>query len=675
MPLANEIKAGEELLRKVQEAFSPGGALQRALPGFVPRDSQRGFALEVARTIISRGTLVAEAGTGTGKTFAYLVPALLAGARVLVSTAGKPLQDQLFGRDLPQILRALRLQADCAILKGRSNYICLKRLREVQRLPTREDVAYLRDIRIFAETNAAGDRSELVHIPENDPIWPLVTSTRENCTGQKCPCFKDCFLNKARKRARASDILVVNHHLFLSSLAIGEEGAEELLPAMPVTVIDEAHQLPAIATDFFGSVFSTYSVVDFAREALLLAKTKAPGGARWDELTQAVSLAAKEIPAAAAESLGLEEGDRVRAGEKELGGLSGPLSRLSSKLSQLAAALSENAGRDPDLDLLLPRCAGYMEQADSWNAFIRDGEPRSEDGTAPHVRWLQMGKLGLRLCDTPLSVGDKIRAIREEKGEAWVLTSATLSTAGDFTHFLTELGLEDAKTAAWESPFDFATHAALYIPKGLPSDPRAPGFPQFVAECAWPFVRKAGGRAFFLCTSLKAVEAVADRLESLALEAGVQLRVLRQGSGTRKGLLEQYREEKHAVLVGSMSFWEGIDIKGDALSIVVIDKFPFAPPDDPVVAARREWIEQNGGSPFLDYQVPEMVTALRQGAGRLIRSETDRGVLILCDPRAFDKWHSYGRRVIMSLPGFGRTSNEEVALSFIPEPGSAAAGR
>lgn len=677
-------RAPSLLEKRTKAAFESGGALSGSLPGFMPREGQKAFALAVAQAIESRGTLVAEAGTGTGKTFAYLVPALLAGVKVLISTAGKPLQDQLYGKDLPLVLKALGYQASCVLLKGRSNYICKKRLGEVRQIPTREDVSHLRDIRIFAMTSQTGDRSELSHIPENDPIWPLVTSSHENCTGGKCPFHDECFLARARRAARKADIVVVNHHLFLSALSLAEEGGEEILPAMPLTVIDEAHQLPMIATDFFGDVFSSRSVSDFAREALAAGKTKARDGAAWDELTAEVDWQAKELPLAVVNGMDLSEGDRKDVRGLDLKPLAEPLGRLSGALSRLMEALAANADRDPDLELLKNRGEALCDQADAWESYAdpekrgareEPGQPEeSEAGAeAPRVRWLQVGRAGVRLCDTPLEVGSRLRALREERGGAWVLTSATLSVAGDFAHFLSETGLDGAATAAWASPFDYFSQAALYIPKGLP-DPNSPAFSSTVAEKAWPFVKKAQGRAFFLCTSLKGVDAVAERLRQLSAGDGLPLTVLRQGDGTRKSLLERYRSTDCAVLVGSMSFWEGIDIKGDALSVVVIDRIPFSPPDEPVFAARCDWIRQQGGSPFLDYQVPEAVTLLRQGAGRLVRSESDRGVFILCDSRVLSRWRRYGQTVVKSLPDFCRTMDQERALAFLPDGGSKTKG-
>ena len=661
-----------ELVRAVRGAFAPGGVLSRNLGGFVARGGQREFAEAVARAIENRDTLVAEAGTGTGKTFAYLVPALLAGIRVMVSTAGKPLQDQLYAKDLPVILRALGLHANTVLLKGRSNYICLKRLSEVTALPTREDINYFRDIRIFADTSHDGDRSRLAHIPENDPIWPLVTSTKENCLGAKCPRHGECFLMRARKEAKAADILVVNHHLFLSSLAVAQEGGEEILPEMPLTVLDEAHQLPAIASDFFGDVFSTLAVLDFARDTLRVGATKAKDGAKWEKLTRAVDRSAKELADFAVSELGLGENDRKTVKDiPRFSEFADGFGKLGKALENLGEALAANAGRDDDLDLLLPRCENFRMQLDAWERIASGEMPPADQADSPHVHWVQVGRSSVRFCDTPLSFAAQFRALREQRGETWVFTSATLSVAGDFSHFLSEVGLPDAHCATWPSPFDFFSLAALYIPQGLPQ-PNAPGFSESVAESAWPFVRKAGGRTFFLCTSLRAVDAVSKRIGELAARDGEAVDVLRQGDGSRKGLLEKYRANPRSVLVGSMSFWEGIDIRGDALSVVVIDRIPFSPPDDPVLSAKCEWIRSKGGRPFLEQQVPEAVTMLRQGAGRLVRSENDRGVLILCDTRVISRWNVYGKTVVESLPDFCRTRRLERALAYLGTPGEGA---
>lgn len=669
-----------KLVKLVHDAFSPGGLLSRKLSSFTPRESQRAFAEAVAETIETKGTLVAEAGTGTGKTFAYLVPALFAGIRVLVSTAGKPLQDQLYTKDLPLILRTLGLEAYTVQLRGRSNYICRKRLEEVDWLPTKEDIDFLRDIQIFAATSETGDRSELKHIPENDPIWPYVTSTKENCPGTKCPLFGECFLTKARREAKKADILVVNHHLFLSSLAMSDEGADEILPDMPLTVVDEAHQLSSIATNFFGDVLSTAAISDLCRDTQSLGKSKAQDGAQWDVITREADASAKDLALAVATKLGFAEGDRKSVEDiAELPSLMPEFSRLMSALGLIEDALAANSGRDTDLDMLLPRCERFEEQLDSWMHIAESGSGAAsgpDNGNAseaaedienpPHVRWIQEGKTSVRFCDTPLSFAPQLKRIREEKGEAWVFTSATLSVAGDFSHFLSEIGLPDARTETWPSPFDYFNLASFYLPRDLPN-PNSPEFPSRVAERAWPLVRKAEGRTLFLCTNLRSVDIIADRISELAMRDGTKLKILRQGDGTRKGLLEKFRSTPHTVLVGSMSFWEGIDIRGEALSVVVIDRIPFSPPDDPIVAARCNWIKSNGGHPFLDYQVPEAVTLLRQGAGRLIRSEEDRGVFMLCDSRVFTRWGTYGRSVVESLPDFCRTTDEARALSFIPD--------
>ncbi len=662
--MADEVQQSS-FVSRAGSAFSPAGLLAEKLPGFRPRDSQREFAEAVARTIESSGTLIAEAGTGTGKTFAYLVPALQAGIRVLISTAGKPLQDQLYTKDLPLILQALGIHANTVLLKGRANYICRKRLNEVDWLPSREDVGYLRDIQMFAARSETGDRAELKRIPENASIWPYVTSSRENCTGSKCPFYEECFLTQARRRAKDADILVVNHHLLLGALAAAGDGTEELLPAVPLTVIDEAHQIPAIATDFFGDIFSTVSVSDFSRDVLVIGKSKAPDGAKWDDLTHRIDTAVKELRLAAVTSLELGENDRRKiSNREEISPLAGVFSQLDAELYALGQALAVNAERDPDIELLMRRCEEFLEQIGNWEKFAEDGADEEEENSAPHVRWIQAGKNGVRFCDTPLSFAGQFRQLRDTRGGSWVLTSATLSVAGKFDHFLSETGLDATETHSWPSPFDFFSQAALYVPPGMP-DPNSGSFSEAVAEKAWPFIRKACGRTFVLCTSLRAVETIADRLESLSASEGVPLQILRQGSGTRKGLLERFRSEPDTVLVGSMSFWEGIDIRGDDLSVVVIDRIPFSPPDDPVMSARCEWVQRQGGHPFFSIQIPEAVTLLRQGVGRLIRSESDRGVLVFCDPRLISKWGVYGKTIVSSLPDFCRTQKLERALAYL----------
>ena len=660
-------------------AFAAGGELACSVDGFVARDAQREMALAVFDAIVERGTLVAEAGTGTGKTFAYLVPALLAGGKLLVSTGTKTLQDQVFGKDLSTLLHALGLRLDTALLKGRQNYICLQRLQRAEaegRLASRQDAGRLRSIVRFAQSTQTGDRAELAQVPEAATIWPLVTSTRDNCLGQECPRFDECFVYRARRAAQAADVVVVNHHLFLADLALRDDVVRDFLPTVDAVVLDEAHQLPKIAADFFGTGWSLAQLSDLAQDARAVGLTKAAGGAMWVPLSQEIEAAARALRLALAEAR-LTTGSRValeRIGTPQR--LQQGISAVDQSLQALAGGVAANAGRDAELDALAARIEALRREIMTWHDALAPGKIRATaedtggDDAArvdEHVRWIAVTAHGAQFHATPLTTAAAFMRAREQQSQAWILTSATLTVAGSFAPFLTEIGLP-ARTVRWDSPFDFERQALLYLPHPLPS-PKAPDFAARVADAAWPVIAAAGGRAFVLCSTLRAVDRVAQRLREAMARDEMPLPLLVQGTSTRRELLAEFRRQGNAVLVGSISFWEGIDVRGEALSLVVIDKLPFAPPDDPVVEARIRRLKALGRNPFLEYQLPEAVILLKQGVGRLIRDERDRGVLILLDERLLGK--PYGRTVLASLPPFARTRDEAQARAFFsktPEP-------
>jgi ATP-dependent DNA helicase DinG len=665
----------DPLADRIAAAFAEGGALATAVPGFVARPSQAAMAAAVHAAIRDADTLVAEAGTGTGKTFAYLVPALLAGGKVLVSTGTKPLQDQLARKDVPAVLRALKLNASVAVLKGRANYVCRQRMARAETdglLPTRDDARHLRAIVRFAATSVSGDRAELEEVPENAPIWPLVTSTRDNCLGSECPHYAECFVFRARREAQAADVVIVNHHLFLADLALRDDAIRDFLPAVDTVILDEAHQVPDTAADFFGSTLSLAQWLELARDGRALGRSRAADGAAWVVLTAALEQAARDVRLALG-ALGLAPGARVPL-DRLPGGpaLDAAFAALAARTAEFARAVEVNRGRDAELDLLAPRAAELQQALAAWRVALAartEGDsvadeaipPPPEDDEEAAVRWVSLTTHGAQFHRTPLAVGTLLARAREGKGQAWILTSATLTAGGRFDHYLAALGI-DARTAQWESPFDFPRQALLYLPQPLPS-PYDPRFAERVAELAWPLVRENGGRAFILCTTLRAVDRIAARLSQLMVEDRVELPLLVQNEASRRALLDRFRAAGNAVLVGSASFWEGIDIRGDALSLVVIDKLPFAPPDDPVVDAKIRHLRRSGRNPFNDYQLPEAILKLKQGAGRLIRDEHDRGVLMVLDERLLTK--GYGRTVLASLPPFARTRSEEKAKDFL----------
>ena len=689
--------ASTPLVERVALAFDEKGPLTKAVKGFCVREGQREFAVEAARAVEEKTILVAEAGTGTGKTFAYLTPALLAGATCVISTAGKSLQDQLCAKDLPALRDALGVPVKVALLKGRANYVCHFRLELTAsegRLPEQDSYLKLRKIQRFAAVSRTGDRAELPDVPEDDRLWPLVTSTRENCLGKdRCPNYDDCFVKKAREDAMQSQVVVVNHHLYLSSMALKRESdaIDGMLPQAALTVIDEVHQLPGIASSFFGTSFSTYDVENVSMEARRLGRTKCNDGAEWEILYDRVLKAGREFRLDA-QRIGLAEGERLDVDEIEgFGELYPGFERLRAAFAAMGEAMRANEGRDNELDTLAERHAELMEQMEAWTAiFVKcrngaadeasegeaagdaevGGEAGPEAGAASgadaEVRWLEVSQHGIRFNLTPLSFAEEFREMREREGGAWVFTSATLSSAGRFDLFKQRLGIGECVERTWESPFNYWEQGCFYLPQMPPPANNTAVHTHNVIEKVWPLINAAGGRTFVLCTSLAAVRAAADELQARLEANGNPYPLFVQGDGPKMRLIEEFRAHGNAVLVGSMSFWEGVDVKGEALSLVVIDKIPFAPPNDPVMMARSRAVEASGRRPFDEITLPEAVITLKQGAGRLIRSEGDRGMLVICDPRILNK--GYGKVVRDSLPDFYCTRREEKALEFFLNP-------
>lgn len=684
------------LAERVSVAFETNGPLSRAVKGFRVREGQKEFALEVCRAVNEKSVLVAEAGTGTGKTFAYLTPALLANETCVISTAGKSLQDQLYTKDLPALREALGIPLKISLLKGRANYICLYRLelaRSGNSLPEQNSYEKLRRIERFAAVSSTGDRSELPDVPEDDRLWPMVTSTRENCLGKdRCPHYEECFVKKARDEAMESQVVVVNHHLYLSSMALKRESEaiDGMLPQAGLTVIDEAHQLPGIASNFFGSSFSTYDVEDVSVEARMIGRTKCRDGADWEIIFDRVTKALRELRLTA-QTIGLKEGDRFAVEEIErFGELSPSFIRLRDTFVALGEAMKANKGRDDELDTLAERHATVLAEMTLWMEVLtqsRDGVPPEEvtlietddedtpaEGEANDnkklnrhlVRWVEVSQHGLRFNQTPLSFAQEFAEMREREGGAWVFTSATLSAGGDFKHFKASLGIGDCVERSWESPFQYWEQGCFYLPVMPPPANNTAEHTANMIDKVWPLINASEGRAFILCTSLAAVDEAAKRLSALLEANGHPYPLLVQGDRPKMRLIESFREHGNAILVGSMSFWEGVDVKGEALSLVVIDKLPFAPPNDPVIQARSRAVKESGGSPFFVLALPEAIIALKQGAGRLIRSEEDRGMLVICDTRLVQK--GYGKLVLDSLPDFYRTRREDKALEFFLRP-------
>ncbi len=648
----------------ISEIFSLDGPLAAMSPGFRVRTTQIELAQAVERTIAERSTLIAEAGTGTGKTWAYLVPALLGGGKVLVSTGTRTLQDQLFSRDLPRVREALSIPATIALLKGRGNYVChyhLERLQgEDRALKSRGEVHQLRNIQTFAQQSPTGDRADLPTVPEDAEIWQRVTSTRENCLGQDCPNVRDCFVLKARRQAQEADVVVINHALFMADLMLRDEGVTDLLPAADTVVFDEAHQLPDTATRFLGSSVSTHQLLDLGRLIETAGLAHARELTNWSEQARALEQSTRELRLSCAALENMPSRRVTFEAFPEPAAFDIARDALQTSLDAVGQLLSSVEEKHPDLATAARTARELAERLAERGQPARGVRSDAQD-LHQIVRWVELGLHHVRLHAAPLSVAEAFSRYRQG-GQAWIFTSATLLVHGDFSHFTERLGLQNAETVRMESPFDYAKQAMLFVPQSLPAPQSSEFLPAFV-EQLMPLIQASQGGALVLCTTLRAVERVAGLLADAYDRVGLSWPIMRQGNGTRRDLLERFRTLDHAVLVGSASFWEGIDVAGDRLTLVAIDKLPFAPPDDPVLEARLRACRSRGGNPFMEYQLPEAAIALKQGAGRLIRSETDWGVLMVGDTRLVDK--PYGKQLWRGLPPFARTRVLQEAVEFL----------
>ena len=652
------------LALEVQAAFAPDGVLSRTADHFVARSGQLEMALAVARAIENAEVLVVEASTGVGKTFSYLVPALLSGERVLVSTATKALQDQLFGRDLPRLVDALSVPVRTALLKGRASYVCLHRVtlaRQDSSVSDRSALRSLAKIEQWAQTTKAGDLAELPGLDERSPLIPLVTSTRENCLGAQCPQFRSCHVNLARREAMAADVVVINHHLFFADLAVRESGMAELLPTVRIAIFDEAHQLNETGVQFLGKNLTTGQLLDFCRDLLGVGLQFARGLVDWQKVVGDCERAARELRLSAGKAY---SGSKLRWTEEAPESLdaeswANALQAVANALNDACAALDTVSEIAPDFVRLRERSGALAERAEN---FLKPCKPDC-------VRWVDVNAQ-LRLVESPLTIAEAVKTrlltASPESAKSWIFTSATLGDDDKLSWFTQPCGLEDAKILRVGSPFDYAEQAALFVPQDFPK-PADPTHALRVAESAAKWARQLGGRTMVLTTTLKALRVIGEALASTFEQSG-ELDVLVQGAMPKRMLIERFRQgstggERGCVLVASASFWEGIDVPGDALQLVIIDKLPFPPPNDPMAEARSKALEADGRSAFNDYFVPEAAVALKQGAGRLIRRETDQGVLVVCDTRLISM--GYGKRLLRALPPMKRlTSSDELMVQL-----------
>lgn len=632
-------------MTELTDLLGADGPLAAQLPGFAPRPEQQQMAEATALALERREKLIVEAGTGTGKTFAYLLPALRSGLKVIISTGTRHLQDQLYGKDLPVIREALRVPVQIALLKGRTNYLCLHRLETAAtdgRAFSGRHRHDLEEVRAWAGRTRSGDIAELGLLTEDSPVWPRVTSTTENCLGQECDRFQECFVTRARRAALESDVVVINHHLLFADMVLREEGFGELLPGADAFIIDEAHQLPDVASVFFGITLSSYQLRDLARDI------------RVEQLREAGDV--QEVPEAV---------DRLSALVPRL--------RLALGQQDRRAAWSE-VNRNNELKDVLDETAECLDTLHSWlQALAERGKGLEsccqraallqarlaqlmEHASGEYIHWFETTQTAFRLNLTPLNVAPVFRNCIDTLSSAWVFTSATLAVGDSFAHFSAQLGLDDAHTLQLDSPFDYRSNALLLLPPGMP-EPNDRDYTAAVVAVAREVLAASGGRAFLLFTSHSALRAAAQLLED-----DFPYPLLVQGSAPRSELLEQFRALGNAVLLGTSSFWEGVDVRGEALSCVIIDKLPFSSPGDPVLQARIEALRKQGMNPFMSYQLPNAVITLKQGVGRLIRDHADRGVLVLCDPRLRSK--AYGRVFLDSLPEIPRTHELDAVREF-----------
>lgn len=635
--------------KTIEHVMGESGTLSELVEGYSPRQSQMDMAEEVQQLIEADETLLAEAGTGTGKTFAYLVPALLSGKQIIISTATKTLQEQLIQKDLPTLIKACAVKGKARLLKGRDNYLCPQRLEiaETTEQHSREDWKKLALIRDWSEKTQQGDRAELEHVSENDPIWRKVTARLEFCQAAECLAESGCFYPKVKEQASEATILVVNHHLFCADLSLREQGFGELLPDADVYIFDEAHQLPDIAAQFLGFTLTRGQLEELTRDIRHAQKTESPDSKEIADLCSGLDEKIKSLN----DTLGKWEKRWTWEQLEKEALFQSEMKKMTNQLGFLVESLKVIVERGKQLNAVYKRAKDFETQLAEWNASQSENK----------IRWVESSQARFKLNLTPLSVANAFSRQREQIGGAWLFTSATLSVRNKFDYFANRLGLAEAKTASWPSPFDYPKQGLIYHPIGLP-EPRNQDYIKICLRAAWPLLKASQGRAFMLFTSHRALQ------EAYAiLKQHWEGRLLVQGELPKLTLLNQFKVCDRVVLLGTSSFWEGVDVKGEALKLVVIDRIPFAPPDDPIVQAREAYLKEKGLNGFVNFQLPEAVIAMKQGAGRLIRDTEDTGVLMLCDPRLSSK--PYGAVIRDSLPDFPWVYDADKAIAKLKTQG------
>lgn len=637
-----------KLSEKITDAFSPEGTLSQNIHGFRPRDAQLEMAQAVGRAVKFAKSAVIEAGTGTGKTFAYLVPALLSGKKTIISTGSKNLQDQLFNRDLPTIQKALKYKGKVALLKGRANYLCLERLDQVIAMGVVGDKSVLADlakVRKWHTGTKTGDLSECITIAEDSPILPQLVSTAESCLGSDCPNYKECYVVQARRKALEADVVVVNHHLFCADMAVKETGFGELIPDAELIIFDEAHQLPDIASQYFGQSLTSRQLFDICKDSNIVYRTELKDLAQLGKASDHLQKVVQDF------RLLLGDGNK-RGNLREI--LQDPkviegFAKLNENIDFLSEVVKKSLGRSETLDKIFERLAEVKAQL----------KRLGNTSVVGYCYWYEINGRSFGLHITPLTVADKFGEQMRANQVGWIFTSATLEVGGKFDHFCQRLGIENAEQMVLQSPFDYARQSLLCVPRYLPDTNKSHTLTE-LGQLLKPVIEANNGRCFLLCTSYFMMRGLADFLREQS-----SLSVLLQGETSKSRLLEKFIAEPNSVLVATQSFWEGIDVRGDALSLVIIDKLPFTAPDEPLLKARMEDCKLQGGDPFNDIQIPEAVITLKQGVGRLIRDVTDRGAVIICDSRLVMR--QYGSTFLKSLPPSKRTRDLAKVLTFLKE--------
>ena len=633
--------------------FSVNGPLNDCLEDYQLRTEQVEMAKSIIGTIEDKSSLVVEAGTGVGKTFAYLYPALLKGGKVVISTATKNLQDQLFFNDIPKIREALKISVKVNILKGRGNYICKLRMENTIQegmFFNKEDAQHLHFIKAFSDNTDSGEVSEISEIPETSTIWPMVTSTKENCLGQDCEFYKECFLVKARKEALESEVLIVNHHLFFADFVLKDEELSEILPKANTIIFDEAHQIPLVASFFLGQFISSSQISNLIQDCQQGLKKYPDTIKVLDALSkdlQEIIFELKKIVSPFPARLNINNLKNYENFEKTY-------NSLIEKLELLGITLSKHSEENAELQKLFERSTELNIKFSSW--LKKDNQN--------NIYWLEVFARTVQFNETPISISEQFNKFQEKSDSAWIFTSATLSINGSFDHFVKLLGLEKAMTQYLQSPFNYSENAFLYVPKEIP-DSKDELFNLVLVKKALPLLKASKGRAFVLATSLKSMEEIGALLKDELKKNEINYPVITQGEGPKSDLLQQFKKHGNAILIGSLSFWEGIDVRGPALSLVIIDKLPFQSPGDPVFESKIKLLSEEGINAFMSMQLPEAIIRLKQGVGRLIRDDYDKGVMVICDKRIIEK--SYGIKIWKSLPPFKRTRNESAVINFLEE--------